>query len=168
MATYATYRHIELDKVGHSKKRVRNPPSDILNVICTPPSNHMNGSFTSRRSLHDNSFKRLFGTSDSAITPSRKSSLPKTDVTTRNPVTGDGVISWDCRPDKKSPRVLTGKTVVKQRNPVTGEFYTIISPTTTPVKQNGLPTPNGSSTPILNGSVILTNGNNNITTNGQA
>ncbi|KAK9732361.1 hypothetical protein QE152_g12867 [Popillia japonica] len=167
MATYAGYRHIELDRVGCSKKRVRNPPSDIFNVMCTPPSsNGLNGSFTPRRShdnSHDNSFKRLFGTPD--MTPIRKSSLTKTDSANRNPVTGDGVVSWDCRPEKRSSRIYT------ERNPVTGEFYTIVSPSSTPTKiiTNGVTLHNGNSTPIApikkEVQAVITNGN---ATNGEA
>ncbi|XP_018566855.1 microtubule-associated protein Jupiter-like [Anoplophora glabripennis] len=169
MATYAAYRHIELDKVGYSKKRVRNPSSEILNVICTPPSaGKTNGhhSYTPRRSSqHVDSFNRLFGTPEmKKITP-RRGSLTNQDVTNRNPVTGNGVTSWDDRPSSRnsSPRIHT------ERNPVTGETYTIVSPITTPTKpvQNGFAKMNGTSTPIQNGnSTPLMNGNP--TPNGKA
>ncbi|KAJ8949497.1 hypothetical protein NQ314_008188 [Rhamnusium bicolor] len=57
----------------------------------------------------------------------------------------------------------------KQRNPVTGETYTIISPATTPTKpiQNGFIPTNGTSTPLQNGNPSpQTNGN--FTPNGNA
>ncbi|KAK4885773.1 hypothetical protein RN001_002044 [Aquatica leii] len=136
MTTYATYRHIELDKVGYGKKRVRNPPSDIFNVLSSPESSPVspqsNGTSTPRRS-HNDSFSRLFGSSGSS-TP-RRSSLQKHDVTVRNPVTGNGVTSWDQHRNSNSPRVKT------ERNPVTGEVYNVVSPASTPTKlvQNGFP-----------------------------
>lgn len=55
--------------------------------------------------------------------------------------------------------------IISERNPVTGEYYTIVSPATTPTKpaknsfalQNGnTPVPNGNIQPIPNGN--LTNG----------
>jgi len=154
MTTYASYRHIELDKVGYGKKRVRNPPSDIFNVMCTPESNNSspqsNGNGTSntpRRShIHNDSFSRLFGSP--GATPPRKASFNKhADVKGRNPVTGNGVTSWDQHRSGNSPRVHT------ERNPVTGEVYTIVSPATTPTKlvQNGFAHQNGISTPQHNG-----------------
>ncbi|KAF5304723.1 hypothetical protein FQA39_LY09500 [Lamprigera yunnana] len=119
--------------------RVRNPPSDIFNVLSspesTPTSPQSNGSSTPRRSLnHNNSFSRLFG-SPGATTPRKLSSLSKHDVTVRNPVTGNGVTSWDQHRSSLSPRVRT------ERNPVTGEVYTVVSPASTPTKliQNGFP-----------------------------
>ncbi|KAI4466630.1 hypothetical protein MML48_2g00006960 [Holotrichia oblita] len=83
----------------------------------------------------------------------------------RNPVTGDGVVSWDCRPEKRSSRIYT------ERNPVTGEFYTIVSPSSTPTKiiTNGVTLHNGNSTPIApikkEVQAVITNGN---ATNGEA
>ncbi|KAI4466617.1 hypothetical protein MML48_2g00007949 [Holotrichia oblita] len=99
------------------------------------------------------------------MTPIRKSSLTKTDSANRNPVTGDGVVSWDCRPEKRSSRIYT------ERNPVTGEFYTIVSPSSTPTKiiTNGVTLHNGNSTPIApikkEVQAVITNGN---ATNGEA
>jgi hypothetical protein len=180
MATYAAYRHIELDKVGYSKKRVRNPSSEIFNVMCTPPS--VKNSSGPRRSSHSDSFTRLFGTPENKVTP-RRASLTKqgkerkkcesflssrivlnrsilwkifvkwfesivTDVTNRNPVTGDGVASWDQKPlNRTSPRIHN------ERNPVTGEVYSIVSPASTPTKsvENGFAHVNGTSTPMANG-----------------
>ncbi|KAF5304817.1 hypothetical protein FQR65_LT07834 [Abscondita terminalis] len=116
--------------------RVRNPPSDIFNVLSSPTSSptspQSNGSSTPRRShIHNDSFSRLFG-SPGATTP-RKLSFHKHDVTVRNPVTGNGVTSWDQHRNSNSPRVKT------ERNPVTGEVYTLTSPASTPTKlvQNG-------------------------------
>ncbi|RZC37786.1 hypothetical protein BDFB_004374 [Asbolus verrucosus] len=128
---------------------VRNPSSEIFNVLCTPPSINSKspGNHTPRRSSHSDSFTRLFGTPDNKITP-RRASLTKQDVANRNPVTGDGVNSWDQRPvNRTSPRVHN------ERNPVTGEVYTILTPATTPTKpiQNGFAHVNGSSTPLANG-----------------
>jgi hypothetical protein len=145
MATYAAYRHIELDKVGYSKKRVRNPSSEIFNVMCTPPS--VKNSSGPRRSSHSDSFTRLFGTPENKVTP-RRASLTKQDVTNRNPVTGDGVASWDQKPlNRTSPRIHN------ERNPVTGEVYSIVSPASTPTKsvENGFAHVNGTSTPMANG-----------------
>lgn len=150
MATYATYRHIELDKVGYSKKRVRNPSSEIFNVLCSPPNNakvNTSGHVTPRRaSQHNDSFTRLFGSPETKKISPRRGSLTKQDVTNRNPVTGNGVDSWDCR--RNTPKVHT------ERNPVTGEVYTIVSPATTPTKpvQNGFAHMNGNKTPKKSGS----------------
>ncbi|XP_018322911.1 microtubule-associated protein Jupiter-like [Agrilus planipennis] len=151
MATYATYRHIELDKVGYGKKRVRNPSSDIFNVLCSPSSGNStpqrNGTHTPRRThIHNDSFNRLFGTPEQGSSTPRRASFNKHDVTNRNPVTGDGVTSWDQK--KISPKMRT------ERNPVTGEYYTIVSPATTPTKpmQNGFSQQNGhDATPQQNG-----------------
>ncbi|KAJ8962764.1 hypothetical protein NQ318_001163 [Aromia moschata] len=71
-------------------------------------------------------------------------------VTNRNPVTGNGVTSWDCRSSSRNntPRIHT------ERNPVTGETYTIVSPATTPTNkpvQNGFVQNISTSTPIQNG-----------------
>lgn len=146
MATYAAYRHIELDKVGYSKKRVRNPPSDIFNVMSSSaPGSPQNG--TPHRSRNNDSFNRLFGSPD-ASTP-RRASLTKHESSPRNPVTGDGVVSWDSRPSSRN-------TPRPQRNPVTGEVY-VVSPATTPTKtvsngfQNGLQNGHGHEAPIMNG-----------------
>ncbi|KAK5647398.1 hypothetical protein RI129_002290 [Pyrocoelia pectoralis] len=168
MTTYATYRHIELDKVGYGKKRVRNPPSDIFTVLSSPESSpQSNGTSTPRRShIHNDSFSRLFGNSG-ATTP-RKLSLNKHDVTVRNPVTGNGVTSWDQHRSSLSPKIKT------ERNPVTGEVYTIVSPATTPTKlvQNGFGHQNGFSSPLKNGHEGITNEikapANKPLTNGQA
>ncbi|XP_044744678.1 microtubule-associated protein Jupiter-like [Coccinella septempunctata] len=152
MATYAAYRHIELDKVGYSKKRVRNPSSEIFQVLCTPPTPKQNGSMNGtssprRGSRGSDSFTRLFGQENSK-TPPRRASLTKQDVKNRNPVTGDGVDTWDSTPNRRNtPRVR------KERNPVTGEEYTIISPAVTPTKspQNGFAYTNGNSNSFTNG-----------------
>ncbi|CAH0551426.1 unnamed protein product [Brassicogethes aeneus] len=158
MATYAAYRHIELDKVGYSKKRVCNRSSEIFNVMCSPTSSpKSNGNVTPRRSSsHNDSFTRLFGTPEAKKIVPRRASLPKQDVNNRNCVTGNGVQSYDSRPaSRNTPRVHT------ERNPVTGETYTIVSPATTPTKpvQNGFAYPNGTSTPVQNGkSTPMSNG----------
>ncbi|XP_019868619.2 microtubule-associated protein Jupiter [Aethina tumida] len=157
MATYAAYRHIELDKVGYGKKRVCNRSSEIFNVLCTPPAEgKTNGNGTPRRSsTHNDSFTRLFGTPEVKKIAPRRASLPKQDVNHRNCVTGNGVESWDSKPNKlNTPRIH------KERNPVTGEKYTIISPATTPTKpmQNGFAHLNGSSTPVQNGKAPTQNG----------
>ncbi|KAJ8926118.1 hypothetical protein NQ315_009975 [Exocentrus adspersus] len=148
--------------------RVRNPSSDILNVICSPPSvEKSNGhSYTPRRSSqHVDSFNRLFGTPDAKKIVPRRASLTNQDVTNRNPVTGNGVTSWDYRPNTRNstPRIRT------ERNPVTGETYTIISPATTPTKpvQNGFAKMNGTSTPVQNGNATPQL-NGNCTPNGNA
>ncbi|KAF2884704.1 hypothetical protein ILUMI_21470 [Ignelater luminosus] len=129
-------------------EKVRNPPSDIFNVLCTPESNSSSpqsngtapGSTPRRTHIHNDSFNRLFGSP--GATPPRKSSFNKHDVTGRNPVTGNGVTSWDQRRCPTTPRVRT------ERNPVTGETYTVVSPATTPTKlvQNGFSHQNGHST----------------------
>ncbi|XP_044264415.1 microtubule-associated protein Jupiter-like [Tribolium madens] len=158
MATYAAYRHIELDKVGYSKKRVRNPSSEIFNVLCTPPSNGNSpaSKLTPRRSSHSDSFTRLFGTPEPKKVTPRRASLTKQDVINRNPVTGDGVASWDQKPaNRNTPKVHN------ERNPVTGEVYTIVTPATTPTKpvENGFAHVNGTSTPMVNGNHEPMNGN---------
>lgn len=49
--------------------------------------------------------------------PPRRGSLTNHDITHRNPVTGNGVSSWDAmKPQNK---------VFKERNPVTGDTYLI-------------------------------------------
>lgn len=169
MATYAAYRHIELDKVGYSKKRVCNTHSEIFQVLTTPtksePKKLSALSVTpprssSRRNSATDSFNRLFGDSAKISTP-RRQSLTKHDVTNRNPVTGNGVQSWDARPARAStPKIHA------ERNPVTGESYSIVSPPSTPTAATtptkiltnggGFPTiPNGNtelpSGPITNG-----------------
>ncbi|XP_028136922.2 uncharacterized protein LOC114331524 [Diabrotica virgifera virgifera] len=161
MATYATYRHIELDKVGYGKKRVSNQSSEIFNVLCTPPSNKTNGHITPRRSLQSNdSFNKLFGSPENKRPHPRRGSLTKQDVNNRNPVTGNGVMSFDCKISKTSK-------IYTERNPVTGETYTIVSPATTPTKPMTNGFTNGTSTPSLNGnSTPLTNGNAHSLTNG--
>jgi len=169
MATYATYRHIELDKVGYSKKRVRNPPTEIVSALTTPKSSAgksaVDGNVTPRRRSttmsSNDSFSRLFGESPEKAHTPRRASLTKHDVTNRNPVTGNGVQSWDSRPgSRNTSRIHT------ERNPVTGEYYTIISPASTPIKlTNG----NGN---FANKLAAVTNGNHELpaglTTNGQA
>lgn len=57
-----------------------------------------------------------------------------------------------------------------ERNPVTGETYTIISPATTPTKpvQNGFAKMNGTSTPVQNGTPSTPQVNGNSTPNGNA
>lgn len=60
--------------------RVRNPPSDIFNVLCTPTKNEtsVNSNTTPRRSRSSNdSFNRLFGSPTTTTPPPRKSSLTK-------------------------------------------------------------------------------------------
>lgn len=155
MAAYATYRHIELDKVGCSKKRVRNPSSEIFNVLCSPPSiesrGKSNGLTSPRRSFQNNdSFNRLFGSPDKSKTPPRRASLTNQDVKNRNPVTGNGVDSFDSKQSNRNK-------VYKERNPVTGEEYVIVSPAVTPTKplQNGFAHMNANA----NGNEKLTNGN---------
>nr|CAH7765411.1 unnamed protein product [Callosobruchus chinensis] len=156
--------------------RVRNPSSEILNVICSPTSEKSNGSLNGhhhtprRASQHVDSFSRLFGNSDKKKPTPRRGSLNNQDVTNRNPVTGSGVTSWDCRP---ASRNNTPKVHI-ERNPVTGEVYQIVSPVTTPTKpvQNGFAHQNGFSTPVQNGhsghSTPMMNGNGNPTMNGNA
>ncbi|KAJ8978602.1 hypothetical protein NQ317_006890 [Molorchus minor] len=114
--------------------RVCNPSSEIFNVIRSPSSEKANGHYTPRRaSQHVDSFNRLFGNTEIKKTPPRRASLTNQDVTNRNPVTGNGVTSYDCKTNRNSPRIHI------ERNPVTGETYTIVSPVTTPTKpvQNG-------------------------------
>ncbi|XP_076268833.1 uncharacterized protein LOC143201581 [Rhynchophorus ferrugineus] len=130
MASYATYRHIELDKVGYSKKRIRNPSSEIFKVFCpitdTQAMNQKNGA--SRKACqHRDSFERLFGS------PDGKKQLKK-DIINRNPVTGDGVASWDSKIKYKTPKTY------KERNPITGETYIITTP---PPFTNGTASLNG-------------------------
>ncbi|XP_065168247.1 uncharacterized protein [Atheta coriaria] len=157
MATYAAYRHIELDKVGYSKKRVRNPPTEIHSVLATPPSSGkqtngrtvVDGASTPRRRGSD-SFNRLFGESGIQVATPRRASLTKHDVKNRNPVTGNGVQTWENKANR-SPKVHS------ERNPVTGEVYQIISPATTPTKPmtNDFPKMNGNAElpagPVTNG-----------------
>nr|XP_023018176.1 uncharacterized protein LOC111507146 [Leptinotarsa decemlineata] len=131
--------------------------------MCTPPSaGKSNGHYTPRRSSqHVDSFNRLFGSADMKRSLPRRASLTNQDVTNRNPVTGNGVKSYDSKPT--SPRIHT------ERNPVTGESYTIISPASTPTKpmQNGFAHTNGTSTPMQNGNATpQLNGNS--TPNGHA
>ncbi|CAG9854061.1 unnamed protein product [Phyllotreta striolata] len=160
MATYAAFRHIELDNVGYGKKRVRNPSSEIFQVLRSPTesSPKLNGHCSPRRgSRNSDSFTKLFGTPDGKRPQPRRGSLTKQDVNNRNPVTGNGVMSWDCKVTK-TPKIYT------ERNPVTGETYTIVTTPTKPIT-NGFS--NGTSTPIQNGNATpLLNGNGNHTPNG--
>ncbi|VEN54701.1 unnamed protein product [Callosobruchus maculatus] len=88
----------------------------ILNVICSPTSEKSNGSLNGhhhtprRASQHVDSFSRLFGNSDNRKPTPRRGSLNNQDVTNRNPVTGSGVTSWDCRPASRNntPKVHIG------------------------------------------------------------
>lgn len=62
--------------------RVRNPSSEIFNVLCTPPTpnngNKTNGHHTPRRSSqHNDSFTRLFGTPEKKKITPRRGSLTK-------------------------------------------------------------------------------------------
>ncbi|KAL1502228.1 hypothetical protein ABEB36_007401 [Hypothenemus hampei] len=134
MATYATYRHIELDKVGHSKKRVRNRSSEIFQVLCSPTessSMKQRGFMKRSASQSSDSFQKLFGAPVNNRIPPRRGSLTNHDVTHRNPVTGNGVSSWDAKPTKPKTKVY------KERNPVTGETYLIPCPTNSPTKLDG-------------------------------
>ncbi|XP_066156963.1 microtubule-associated protein Jupiter-like isoform X2 [Euwallacea fornicatus] len=130
MATYAAYRHIELDKVGHGKKRVRNRSSEIFQALCSPTdSSPKSNTFMARRASQGNdSFQRLFGAPENRRIPPRRGSLTNQDVNHRNPVTGNGVSSWDAKPTKPKTKVF------KERNPVTGETYLIPVSTDTPTK----------------------------------
>ncbi|XP_030765213.1 microtubule-associated protein Jupiter-like [Sitophilus oryzae] len=133
MASYATYRHIELDKVGYSKKRCRNPSSEIFKVfspISDIQAKNQKNLASRKASQHRDSFERLFGTPENKRTS-------KKDIVNRNPVTGDGVASWDSL-KFKTPKIY------KERNPITGETYIISSPASSPAT-SPTPTPtNGS------------------------
>ncbi|XP_014289529.1 microtubule-associated protein Jupiter isoform X3 [Halyomorpha halys] len=71
MATYAAYRHIELDKVGYGKKRVLKPPgggsSDIFGT--SGGSNETGGTPARRVKNHQQS--NLFLSDEPQMTPSR-------------------------------------------------------------------------------------------------
>ncbi|XP_076544801.1 microtubule-associated protein Jupiter isoform X2 [Osmia lignaria lignaria] len=104
MATYATYRHVELDNVGYGKKRVLKPPgggsSDIFGAAPeetsprrvknhnqsqlgsalfgdTPNSNsNSNSNETPRNKPGNDSYKRLFGPPDAPpTTPNAKNHM---------------------------------------------------------------------------------------------
>ncbi|XP_015513628.1 microtubule-associated protein Jupiter isoform X4 [Neodiprion pinetum] len=98
MATYAAYRHIELDNVGYGKKRVLKPPgggsSDIFGGAPEETSprriknhnhsqlgstmfgeNSTHGSDTPRAKPGNDSYKRLFGPPDAPTTPSSKNHM---------------------------------------------------------------------------------------------
>ncbi|XP_017776870.1 PREDICTED: uncharacterized protein LOC108562884 isoform X2 [Nicrophorus vespilloides] len=129
--------------------------------MSTPPNNNksvVDGTPRRRSTTSNDSFNRLFGDSPAQAHTPRRASLTKHDVTNRNPVTGDGVQSWDRRPaSRNTPKSHS------ERNPVTGEVYTIVSPVSTPTKAltNGFPK-----------IAVVTNGNAELpsgpTTNGQA
>ncbi|CAG9764964.1 unnamed protein product [Ceutorhynchus assimilis] len=196
MATYAAYRHIELDKVGHSKKSyqldldrrlsstqnteqlslddlVQHMTSQIMNSTrrtitklkttrnpkispktqqlmterrklerSTPQYREINKTVnkairkdTSR--IHSTNMMKECIAQNSNMKVLRKNRaknrtkiyqlMDSEDVTHRNPVTGNGVASWDSKPAKPKTKVH------KERNPVTGETYLIAS-TETPTK----------------------------------
>ncbi|XP_043250501.1 microtubule-associated protein Jupiter isoform X5 [Colletes gigas] len=101
MATYATYRHVELDNVGYGKKRVLKPPgggsSDIFGAAPDETSprrvknhnqsqlgsalfgdgpNSNNGNETPRNKPGNDSYKRLFGPPDAPpTTPNAKNHM---------------------------------------------------------------------------------------------
>nr|CAI5830535.1 unnamed protein product [Callosobruchus analis] len=156
---YKTHESLEL--TVFFRCRVRNPSSEILNVICSPTSEKSNGNLNGhhhtprRASQHVDSFSRLFGNADNKKPAPRRGSLNNQDVTNRNPVTGSGVTSWDCRPASRNntPKVHIATTPTK------------------PV-QNGFAHQNGFSSPVQNGhsgqSTPMMNGNGNPTMNGNA
>ncbi|XP_044737956.1 microtubule-associated protein Jupiter-like [Chrysoperla carnea] len=152
MATYAAYRHIELDNVGYSKKRVRNPPSDIFGGTSSPmpssPSsqtsygNNITPLRDQRMNHHrlSDSFTRLFGAPDTPSAPAQPAKVERRSSLGRNPVTGDGVQSWD------SPKTSRATTPRILRNPVTGEGVN------GPVNHHSpSPKPNGHISAIING-----------------
>ncbi|XP_053979469.1 microtubule-associated protein Jupiter isoform X4 [Hylaeus anthracinus] len=101
MATYATYRHVELDNVGYGKKRVLKPPgggsSDIFgagpdetsprrvknhnqsqlgSALFGDAPNSNNGNETPRNKPGNDSYKRLFGPPDAPpTTPNAKNHM---------------------------------------------------------------------------------------------
>ncbi|XP_076173728.1 microtubule-associated protein Jupiter isoform X4 [Ptiloglossa arizonensis] len=101
MATYATYRHVELDNVGYGKKRVLKPPgggsSDIFgagpdetsprrvknhnqsqlgSALFGDGPNSNNGNETPRNKPGNDSYKRLFGPPDAPpTTPNAKNHM---------------------------------------------------------------------------------------------
>ncbi|XP_050297129.1 uncharacterized protein LOC126736681 isoform X2 [Anthonomus grandis grandis] len=112
---------------------VRNRSSEIFQVLCSPTENGLKsrGFMSKRASQSNDSFQKLFGNAENHRVPPRRGSLTNHDVTHRNPVTGNGVSSWDAKP------VKTKTKVYKERNPVTGETYLIACPTENPTKLDG-------------------------------
>lgn len=93
-------------------------------MLCTPSPNGKSSNHSPRRNSHSDSFTRLFGSSDSKRTTPRRASLTKHDVTNRNPVTGDGVNSWDQKIiNRASPKGQTGKNNLKYEKFNFGYFF---------------------------------------------
>ncbi|KAL6438283.1 microtubule-associated protein Jupiter isoform X5 [Cataglyphis hispanica] len=104
MATYATYRHVELDNVGYGKKRVLKPPgggsSDIFGAEETSPrrvkthnqsqlgsalfgnANDNTHAILSPRSNKpgNDSYNRLFGPPDAPPTPNAKNHMGNNNI----------------------------------------------------------------------------------------
>ncbi|XP_072153457.1 microtubule-associated protein Jupiter isoform X2 [Bemisia tabaci] len=131
MATYAAYRHIELDNIGYGKKRVLKPPgggsSDIFGSPEPPASHSLRKTRTYDQTPSGTAMNGTKSPTDS--TPS--SAASSTDfpfylsnsarsrfTASRNPVTGAGFLWHDYRrtPRRKAFRMYYG-------NPVTGDGY---------------------------------------------
>ncbi|XP_015186140.1 PREDICTED: microtubule-associated protein Jupiter isoform X6 [Polistes dominula] len=156
MATYAAYRHVELDNVGYGKKRVLKPPgggsSDIFGSTQDETSprrvkNHnqsqlgsalfgdatdssSNSNLTnSGNNMMDNNGGETTTTTRSGTKPAfrRIKRFRGASCMPRNPVTGDGV---DVTPLRRTRRCRDG-------NPVTGTGYTSETQNGGSAMQNG-------------------------------
>lgn len=124
MATYATYRHVELDNVGYGKKRVLKPPgggsSDIFGAEETSPR---------RVKTHNQSqlgsalFGNANGTDNAHVILSPRSNKPD-----GNPVTGTGYMSSEMQ--KNGPAMQNG--IASSNSSSSGEKSSDTSPAAKP------------------------------------
>ncbi|XP_046833816.1 microtubule-associated protein Jupiter isoform X5 [Vespa crabro] len=165
MATYAAYRHVELDNVGYGKKRVLKPPgggsSDIFGSTQDETSprrvkNHNQSQLGSAlfgdapdSSNNSNNATGNMDNNGGEITPrSGKPAFRRikrfrgASCMPRNPVTGDGV---DVTPLRRTRRCRDG-------NPVTGTGYTSETQNGGSAMQNGTGSSNSSIGEKSNGS----------------
>ncbi|XP_029171932.1 microtubule-associated protein Jupiter isoform X3 [Nylanderia fulva] len=148
MATYATYRHVELDNVGYGKKRVLKPPGGGSSDIFGAGPEEMTS--PRRVKIHNQSQlgSALFGNANGTDNPhtilSPRSNKPAIrrkkrfrGLPTRNPVTGDGI---EVTPARCNPRKC------RDGNPVTGAGYASeMQKNGKPAVQNGIASSNSSS-----------------------
>ncbi|XP_076238988.1 microtubule-associated protein Jupiter isoform X4 [Calliopsis andreniformis] len=130
MATYATYRHVELDNVGYGKKRVLKPPgggsSDIFGAAPEETSprrvkNHnqsqlgsalfgdgpkSNSNETPRNKPGNDSYNRLFGPPDAPPTTPNAKNHMRSNI----PLSGDSTSSSTSSLSSVSPAKSTGSS----------------------------------------------------------
>ncbi|XP_043519921.1 microtubule-associated protein Jupiter [Frieseomelitta varia] len=131
MATYATYRHVELDNVGYGKKRVLKPPgggsSDIFgagpdetsprrvknhnqsqlgSALFGDTPNNSNSNETPRNKPGNDSYNRLFGPPDAPPTIPNAKNYMRSNISLSGESTSSSVSSGAAT----SPAKSTGST----------------------------------------------------------